>query len=503
VEKLSRISARRASGWRIGTAVLVQVLIVAVIIGAVNYLGFHYYKRIDLSRSQQFRLSTITQQAIRQLEEPLRVTVYFSPTAVTAESLIAQDVTNLLKELQFAAKQNMEIEFVDPMRNLSRAREIQNRLKFGAQENLLILEYRGRQSFLPVGEMAEFDFTPMMAGGSPRVEVFRGEQAFTSVLLGLLDPGERKIYFTTGHGEEKIDLNGELSIFAEYAERLNAEVEPLNLAAKLEVPDDASVLVIAGPRFDFRSPQIEAIKKYWRGDGRILILLDPDSPTPNLDQFAADIGIQPVNQRVLRTVQLGFAIGILRDVAGDFLPDSEITRRLEGVTAYLPDPVQPLLLDEAASGAAGTLLRPLIRAKEDYWGEAQFITDENTGVQYDDGVDTGYPVYVAVAAERGAIRDERVDLQAAKTVVVGNVLLATNQGLSGPDGSVANIDFLVSTLNWLMDRSKLTGITPKPPREFQLVITDRQMGNISLVTMILMPGTAALFGLFVWWRRRR
>jgi len=493
----------RISRFRIGTGVLIQSVLMIMVVALINYLGYHYYLRVDLSRSQQFRLAMATKQTIRELKQPVKVIVYFSPSSMGPEVLIAKDVTNLLKELQFAAKKNMEIEYVDPMRNLARARELQAQYQFGANENIVILEYGGRTKFLQLAEMGDFDLVPMMGGGEPRVLAFRGEQVFTSALLGLLDPEERRIYFTTGHGEPIFVDEGPLSIFAQYAERLNASVQPLNLGATKVVPQDASVVVIPGPRFDFPPDQIRALEEYWKGDGRVLLLLNPDGDTPNLDGLAARLGVEPLPQRVLRTVPLGFAVGILRDVVGEYLPGNEVTKRLEGVNGYFPDPVQPLRLPEGGSSEEGGVLRALVRAQEDYWGETEFVTDENRGVRYDDGVDTGFPVILAAAVERAGIRDERVEVPAAKMVVVGNALFATNTGLSGPDGSVANLDFLMSSLNWLMDRSKLTGVVPKPPREFVFALSDAQVGRISLFTMILIPGGAALLGVLVWWRRRK
>ncbi|MFV0417032.1 MAG: Gldg family protein [Chthoniobacterales bacterium] len=495
--------AYRIPRFRMGVGLLIQAVLLVVVLGLINYISFHYYKRFDFSRSQHFRLAVLTQQSIRQLKQPLKVIVYFSPTSVSPESMVATDVANLLKELQFAGKKNMEIEYIDPMRNLERARQLQTEYKFAAEDNFVLLVYDGRSKFVPISEMVDIDMTPAMTGGQPRIISFKGEQAFTSALISLLDPEFRKIYVTTGHGESSFEENGDMGVLASYTKRLNAEIVPLNLGANLKIPDDAAIIIIAGARFDFSPQQIELLKNYWKGDGRILLLLDPDSKTPRLDAFSAELGVLPLDQRVLRTIPLGFATGILRDVAGEFLPDSDIAKRLRGVNAAFPSPVQPLLVNSEETTSEGSVVRPLIRAHEEYWGESEYVTDESKGVRYDDGEDSGFPIILAASVRRSGIQDQRVEVDAAKMIVVGNSLFATNDGLGGPNGSAANLDFLVSGLNWLMDRSKLTGIAPKAPREFLFSLSDQQISQISLYTMIVIPGAAGFLGLLVWLRRRR
>ena len=64
------------------------------------------------------------------------------------------------------------------------------------------------------------------------------------------------------------------------------------------------------------------------------------------------------------------------------------------------------------------------------------------------------------------------------------------------------LDFLLSSMNWLLDRGQFTGVIPKTVKHFSLNLTDAQLRSISLYTMLVMPGVAALAGIVVWWRRR-
>ena len=115
----------------------------------------------------------------------------------------------------------------------------------------------------------------------------------------------------------------------------------------------------------------------------------------------------------------------------------------------------------------------------------------------DEGKDAGQPLYVAIAAARGGVKDERVEVESAKLIAVGNSEFALDAALNQQ-----GLDFLLSSMNWLLDRGQLTGVMPKTVKHFSLSLSDAQLSSIALYTMIVIPGIAALAGLIVWSRRR-
>ncbi len=490
--------AKKGYGLRVG----VQVFVVAMLVGAVNYLSFENYERWDFSRSQEFRLAMQTRQILRSLNKEAKITVYFSPTQLSYQSLIARDMGNLLEEIVFSGKPKVKVEYVDPTRNFQRAQELQSKFGFGPGENLLIFEYDGRHKLLPVGELAEFDFRPVASGDPPAVLAFRGEQAIASALLGVLEPEKRTVYFLQGHGEPVLERGTPISLLLDYCGRQNVRVAPLDLTQTPAVPGDAAAVFIVGARYDLSATEQLALLNYWQKDGRLMVLLDPDAAreTPHLLGLAAVGGIQVQDTRVLRTIPLKIATGIVREVAANFIGQTDIIARLQGVRAHLPDPVQSLA--PMPSLPEGVVVKPLVVAEEEYWGETEYVTDENRGVAYDDGIDIGFPVCLAFSSAKGGIRDDRVEIQTSKMIVVGNTKFVYDEFIGGTKGNVANLDFLMSGLNWMLDRNKLTGLVPKIPSEFKLSLTNEQLGEIAFYTMVAIPGTVALFGVFVWWRRR-
>jgi len=481
-------------------SVLLQILAMGVVLLAVNYFSFNNYSRADFSRSQRFVLAEQTKRVLRDLKGPVRISVFFSQTSTSPDAVLYPDVQNLLKELIFSGRKRIEVEQVDPTRNLSRARELQGKYKFNADENVLILEYEGRTKFVSVGELGEFDLTPAMTGGAPKLISFRGEQVLTNALIALLNPEKKKIYFLQGHGEPGITGNTPISMFVDYAGRQNAEVAPLSLSSLDAIPADAGMVAIIAPQNDLDERETAILARYWTASqGRLLVLLDPNINTPHLRSILESAGIAPMNNRVLRLVRLPFAMAILREVTGEFLLKNPVTKRMTAAGMMFPGQTQSLAADEEAAKKANIQLWPLIVAAEEFWGETDYITDETTGVRYDEGHDVGQPVYVAIAAARGGVNDDRVEVESSKMVAVGNCEFAWDGSISKQGQS---LDFLLSSTNWLLDRKQLTGGVPKNAQQFTLNLTEQQIRSLALYIMIIMPGAVAVLGLIAWLRRR-
>src|SRR5215468_5790655 len=131
----------------IGLSVIVQIMAILFLAILVNSYAFKHYKRWDLSRDQKYALSDKTKRFLNTLKGKMRITVFFSPnTPITA------DVQNLLTEYQYAGKGNIDVEQIDPERNLSRAKELFDKYKVVTDESLLVLDYGGRNKKVKASE---------------------------------------------------------------------------------------------------------------------------------------------------------------------------------------------------------------------------------------------------------------------------------------------------------------------------------------------------------------
>ena len=483
--------------------VAIQVIAAVVVAACVLLWSLGHYCRYDFSRSHKFEVSNQTRQILWSLASPARVIVYFSPSSISTGSELHEDIMALLREYQFLAhgRRDLTIEKVDPLRNPARARDLQAQYRFAGNENVLIVEYGGRSTVIPVPEMGEYDTTPTQYGDRPRLVAFRGEQVLTSAFIGLVNPASnRKVYFLQGHGE---GLPGvpPMQIIGQNLKRQNITTAALNLAGG-GVPTDASLVVVAGAHFDPSPDELSALRNYWRGGGRLLVLLDPSGETPGLDAFLAAEGkISPRNDRVLRLVKLGAALGILRDVTGEFFAGSEITARLVGLNVLFAGNTRSLAingqLNPSFKEGDATQTRPLIRAIHGFRGCSDYANADGNGVRFDPVKDNFFPVYIAAITDLGGVNDDRLSLGASRMVVVGSSDFLKDKFLAG-----TALDFLSSAINTLIDRTQLAGTTPKTKEFFTLNLDDLQLQFLALWSMGAVPLAAAILGILFLWRRR-
>ncbi len=488
--------------FRIGVNVVLQTIIVAVIVLMINYLGFNRYVRWDLSRYNKYALSELTKKLLRSLDKEVKIYVFFSPTTKSNGSELYFDLQSLLKEYEFAAKRKIQVETIDPYRNLTRSRELQAKYSFGANENLVIIDYQNRKKILRVSDMAEYA-SPGMFSDTPQISAFRGEQVITSALLELTEDKQTKIGFITGHDEPGLDEEGPISQFVQYVERQNIKLEPLLLTNLEKVPNDYAAVILAGPKYDLTDRDVVLLRNYWNEQGRLLILLDPKNKTPKIDEFLGGFGIKPDQDLIVTQFKTGIEEqSVTLDVYGQFLPETTFLRELSQATGFFPGDTRSLSVDESIITELGlSMTRVLTPAAGDYWGDKDGSLNSQKTPTYAQGIDLPPPLYFGIAIEKGALKDTRVQVRSSsRMVIVGNADFLRNESLSE---SAPDVDFVLMTVNWLADRERLVSIAPKAIKTFTLNLSDSHMNEIVLLTVVGIPLMAALLGLAVWSVRRR
>src|SRR5881275_2961204 len=192
---------------QIGLNLLIQLILIFFLFSAVNWIAFRHYKRWDVSREQKYALSDKTERFLDTIKGKMRITVFFSPNTP-----ISGDVSSLLTEYRYAAKGKIDIENIDPQRNLSRAKEMFDKYKVVSDESLLVIDYEGRNKTVKASEMAEIDQSGMAFGEGPRVSAFKGEQAITSAMMDVVQGKKNTLGYVLGHKEPPLSENTNISV---------------------------------------------------------------------------------------------------------------------------------------------------------------------------------------------------------------------------------------------------------------------------------------------------
>src|SRR5436305_12888713 len=286
---------------QIGFNVLAQIVLILFLALAVNSIAFKHYKRWDFSRDQKYALSDKTKRFLKTIKGKMRITVFFSPsTPITA------DVQNLLTEYQYAGKGKIDIEHIDPDRNLSRAKELFDKYKVITDESLLVLDYDGRNKTVKASEMADVDQSGMAIGEGPRVAAFKGEQAITSAMIDLVEGKKKTLGYVMGHKEPALSApTSPVSLLKTFIENENIKFQELNLLDQPAIPADINAVMIIGRQYDFSDRKMHGLRDFWDKQGRIVVFVDPAANTPRLRAFLDELGVKVNDDRLMGFVRTG------------------------------------------------------------------------------------------------------------------------------------------------------------------------------------------------------
>ena len=462
---------------RYGSLAAASVLVVLGILVAINYLSSKYNKRWDLTAARQFSLSDQSKKVLQDLKEPVRIRVF-------ARSEEFQRFRDRLDEYTYHSKQ-VTTEYIDPEKRPGLAQQ------YGVtQLGTVVFDYAGRN------EKVTSD----------------SEQELTNGLIKVIQGRQPKVYFTQGHGEKdtsSADRTGFNGINTALTSD-NFVPERLVLAQLTEVPQDADVVIIAGPRTDFLAPEIDLLKAYLARGGKLFVMLDPvlkaDAAQPVLLQaLLKDWGIETPNDIVLDVSGMGRLIGTDESVpVAASYPAHAITQEFNLLTAYpLARSVSPV-----EGGVNGRNPQKLIETGPRSWAESDIKSLSGGQPAKMDGSDKTGPISLGVAVSGPATSapapkeppkpGETPKQVEARIVAIGDSDFASNAAL----GVQGNRDLFLNAVNWLAQQENLISIRAKDPEDRRITLTADQERVIFYLTVLLIPGLILLAGVQTWWRRR-
>lgn len=448
-----------------GTSATILTLAVIAIVVLINVIAEReFHIRWDLTANKMYTLSDQTLKLLRELNEP--VTVY---AFVREGDSRGQQIIDLIQEYTYRSN-HLRLQVVDPdaQPGLARAYEV-------TQYNTVVVEAGDRRRTIQPFDIFGFNFYGQLTE-------FRGEQALTRALLGVTRGSQGKIYFTTGHGERTLD--NELYQFRTFLTGEGYEVETVNLAQSGKVPEDATVLVIAGPTRDFDPQEINAVHEYIDGGGHLLVLLDPAPTTVNLERIS----------QVLAPWGITFRADVVVDPAQHYFIDplSPIpSYERHAVTQNLMDKGLGIVIPRSRSLALGGAEKPgarvqsILLTSSEAWGETKLQGQQLAK----DPEDAAGPLTL------GAV----VETFSSRLIAVGSSSFATNDAITFQ----GNVDFLMNSINWLAGQEDNLTIRPKTPEYRQVTLTGAQASVIFYSTVVFVPALFLVAAGVLAWRRRR
>ena len=468
--------------WATALNVLASCLALLALVAMVNYLASRHFLRFQWMADERYRLSPMTLKLLQTRTNQVKVIVFFDPD----EALYAS-VKGLINEYQLACPK-LDVEYVNYLLLTGRANLIKQQYQLSdADKDLVIFDCNGKKRIVRAKELSDYDLQGIFAGKEARRTSFKGEQFFTSAILGVTDPKPFKAYCLQGHGEHDPASDDEMNGYFKFARVLEDKdvvVGPLSLLTN-DVPADCQLLIIAGPRHTLSPEELERIDNYLNHGGRaFILLLNPGIDgvkKSGLEKTLANWGVAVGDGLVTDDAQAKAGQNNVLYVAN--FGQHDIVRPLAGSRLGLafPHAVRP---QPGASRAADT-------AKV---VELAFTTERGK-----EAGRAGGAVPLMVAVEKGTIPGVAADTGSTRLVVVGDSLFLVNAIIEFD----ANRDFEILAVNWLLDRVQLLAIGPRPIHEYKISLTQSQMSGARWILMGAMPGAVLLVGLLVWAGRRK
>ena len=275
----------------------------------------------------------------------------------------------------------------------------------------------------------------------------------------------------------------------------------LMLTGRQTIPMDADALIFAGNTSDLSRQETDVVRKFWEERrGGLLIFLDPAAKTPNLNSILHQNGVHPLPDRVMSQPSIaGLVSRKIYNVPVSIMPGFGPTRDLPAMDVLLKDRTQSLKVQTSDELVLSQNVRPypLMVAAGGFWGELDFQAAE---VIYDPNTENGQPnpVHTAAAIEKGESGDLQLDKGVSRLVVI------SNPNLISPDGNYQKTaaDFCIASLNWVMKRDKLLGISPRQPTTFDLSMLPSTFGLLQTLVVWVLPTVLLFCGAWIWYRRR-
>lgn len=432
------------------------ILLIAAAAAALLFLAERYKWEADWTYGNRNFLTDASRQVLDAMPGTIEFTAYVAPGPER------QSIRNRIERYR-RYRGDIGLTFVDPAKNPPKMREL------GLDDGQTRISYRSRGRTLT-------DLT---------------EQTITGVLQQLSAAGGQWILFLAGHGERDPgdDGRGGYSRLARELAGQGLKTLTLNLAETPRIPDNASVLVIAGPRQTPLPGEVEIIRDYVAAGGNLLWLSDPDRPA-ELAPLATELGIRWLDGTVIYPDyrELGLRHPAIALVAG--YPPHPITERLSGITLF---PFAGGLEQASTTWRAKLLLRTPARS----WLETGSL--ENREIAFDEDEDSAGPVAMGLALTRPARNGREAGTDRQRVVAIADSDFLAN----GYIGNVGNMDLGVSLLQWLGHRDPRISVRVPPAPDSSLRLAPWQSRGIWYLYVIVLPAALLLTGLGRWWWRRR
>lgn len=482
--KAFQSAASKNGSYSVGiTALVVGIIIVVnLIAGQIP----ESVRNIDISDNRLYEITDTSRDMLKELDQKVTFRVF-------AEKSSADERIRTFLEKYAALSDEIQLEWVDPVLHPSELTEN------NVEENTILVSCEDTEKTTTISFddiLMTDEYSYYMTGSADATE-FDGEGQLTSAVNYVTSDSQKKIYYTTGHGEKTFSDS-----VNDLIDKSNMTTEELNLLMTNEIPEDCDLLFLYSPTKDITEDEKTLLDNYLKEGGKIYILYgDTEEEIPNLDALLNTYGIERAD---------GYIADMSRNYQGNY---------------YYIFP-QITAADEIADGLTSDMVLvvnahgfQIVDPAEDTVTTTEFMsTSDNAYAVTEESQEQGTYSLGAVAEIEAAAEDDSEDTdesedtsdsedetteeeqeQGRLTVVSADTLIdeQITEGMS----TLENLDLFMNTISANFDDVENTAIEAK-----SLEVTYNTMqhaGWISLGIIFGIPLIILVYGTVKWWKRRK
>ncbi len=457
-------------------AVLAGIIIINILIGELP-------AQADLTSKKLYSLTDQTREYIENLDKDVEILALYG----TGEE--PEGIMQTLGEYERLSK-NIRLRVVDPDRNpgtIAKYSEGEQPLSAGS-----IIVSSG-SNFRVIAAMDLYDVSYSQQG-QPQVMGQKVEQQITTAVAYVTSGNVPRILEITGHQETTLASMG----YGGMLSQANFELGEISLILS-DIPEDAALLTLVGPRADISAAEAEKIKAYLNGGGSLFVAMDLSrEPFTNINKLLGEWDIEVLQGLVLETEKnrLIAEFGDNPFVFAPYRADHEILAPL--VESKLDPVLQASLGFKRTDARQRQLEYASLLTSSEASRLRTDLTSEESGTASPLPGDTKGPIDVAVALNQRTM--DSYKREGASIVVLGS---ASSLGGLGYLGKIkANADLLLNMLNWALDDQATISVPGKSLFRLPLCIDTLSAFAYAGISIILIPLLCLGGALFVFFRRR-
>ncbi len=441
---------------------LFSMLLLAGIVLLANLISQQLFFRADLTENNQYTLSQATRDILRNLEQPVTVTAYFSENMPPNIAKARRDFKEMLVEYANLSKGYVNYQFINP----DEESEQQEAMQAGVRPVMINVrekdQAKQQQAFLgavvSLGEQKEV--IPFLQPGSPM------EYELSTSIKKLAVKDKPAVGILQGFGSPAFSDLGQ----AIQSLEVLYQVEEIDWAAAPSIPERFRTVALVAPKDSIPAAKLAMLDDYLAGGGQLLIALNAvEGDLQNARGSVLHTGVGDWLRQKGIAVEPSFVIDeqcapvqvqqqqgyftYRTTVEFPYLPvvtnfaDHPITKGLEQVVMTFASPIRQVGNDTSLSFQpiaqtsvnSGTINAPTTFNIQRQWTAADFTMS---------GIQVGALVEGPLAGDA-----------TARMVVFsdGDFPVSGQQGRQNND----NISLFVNSIDWLSDDTGLIGLRTK------------------------------------------